>query len=47
MLGHLLAYETGIELITGGAVGVGAAALTHHDLWVAASFGLIVLALAG
>jgi hypothetical protein len=40
--GQPLAHETGIELITGGAD-----APTHHDLWVAASFGLIVLGLAG
>jgi hypothetical protein len=43
--GQPLTHETGIELITGGAGGAGAAA--HHDLWVAASFGLIVLGLAG
>jgi hypothetical protein len=45
--GQPLAHETGIELITGGAGGAGAAAPAHHDLWVAASFGLIVLGLAG
>jgi hypothetical protein len=43
--GQPLAHETGIELITGG--GPGAAAPTHRDLWVAASFGLVVLGLAG
>jgi len=41
--GQPLAHETGIELITGG----GAAAPAHHDLWVAASLGLIVVGLAG
>jgi hypothetical protein len=45
--GQPLAHETGIQLITGGAAGVGAAAPAHHDLWVAASLGLIVLGLAG
>jgi hypothetical protein len=45
--GQPLAHETGIELITGGAGGAGAAAPAHHDLWVAASLGLIVLGLAG
>ena len=45
--GQPLAHETGIELITGGAGGAGAAAPAHHNLWVAASFGLIVLGLAG
>jgi hypothetical protein len=44
--GQPLAHETGIELITGGAGGAGAVAPAHHDLWVAASFGLIVLGLA-
>jgi hypothetical protein len=44
--GQPLAHETGIELITGGG-GAGAAAPAHHDLWVAAAFGLIVLGLAG
>jgi hypothetical protein len=43
--GQPLAHETGIQLITGGAGG--AAAPGHHDLWVAASFGLIILGLAG
>jgi hypothetical protein len=42
--GQPLAHETGIQLITGGA---GTAAPAHHDLWVAAAFGLIVLGLAG
>ena len=42
--GQPLAHETGIQLITGGA---GTAAPGHHDLWVAAAFGLIVLGLAG
>src|SRR5665213_3719648 len=42
--GQPLAHETGIQLITGGA---GTAAPAHHDLWVAASLGLIVLGLAG
>src|SRR5438552_17737516 len=45
--GQPLAHETGIELITGGGGAAGAAAPAHHDLWVAASFGLIVLGLAG
>jgi hypothetical protein len=40
--GQPLAHETGIELITGGG-----AAPAHHDLWVAASFGLIVVGLVG
>jgi len=43
--GQPLAHETGIQLITGG--GAGAAGAAHHDLWVAASLGLIVLGLAG
>jgi hypothetical protein len=42
--GQPMAHRTGIELITGGA---GATAHAHHDLWVAASFGLAVLGLAG
>ena len=45
--GQPLAHETGIELITGGGAGAGAVGPAHHDLWVAASFGLIVLGLAG
>jgi hypothetical protein len=45
--GQPLAHETGIELMTGGAGGAGAAGPAHHDLWVATSFGLIVLGLAG
>ena len=45
--GQPLVHETGIQLITGGAGGAGAAAPAHHDLWVAASLGLIVLGLAG
>jgi hypothetical protein len=45
--GQPLAHETGIELITGGAGGAGAAASVHHDLWVAGSLGFIVLGLAG
>jgi hypothetical protein len=45
--GQPLSHETGIELITGGAGGAGAAAPAHHNLWVAASLGLIVLGLAG
>jgi hypothetical protein len=45
--GQPLAHETGIELITGGAGGAGAAAPAHHNLWVAASAGLIVLGLGG
>jgi hypothetical protein len=44
--GQPLAHETGIELITGGGGGAGAAS-AHHDLWVAASFALAVLGLAG
>ena len=43
--GQPLAHETGIQLITGG--GAGAVAPTHHDLWVAMSFGVIVLGLVG
>jgi hypothetical protein len=42
--GQPLAHETGIQLIIGGA---GTVAPAHHDLWVAAAFGLIVLGLAG
>ena len=42
--GQPLAHETGIQLITGAG---GAGAPAHHDLWVAASFGFIVLGLAG
>ena len=45
--GQPLAHETGIELITGGAGGAGAGVPAHHDLWVAATFGLIALGLAG
>jgi hypothetical protein len=45
--GQPVVHETGIELISGGAGGVGAAAPANHDLWVAASLGLIVLGLAG
>jgi len=45
--GQPLAHETGIQLITGGAGGAAAPAPAHHDLWVAASLGLIVLGLAG
>jgi hypothetical protein len=45
--GQPLSHETGIELITGGAGGAGAATPAHHDLWVAASLALIVLGLAG
>src|SRR3984885_14878812 len=44
--GQPLAHETGIELIT-GAGGAAAGAPAHHDLWVAACLGLIVLGLAG
>jgi len=44
--GEPLVHETGIQLIT-GAGGAGAGAAAHHDLWVAASLGLIVLGLAG
>jgi len=44
--GQPLTHKTGIELIT-GAGGAGAAVPVHHDLWVAASLGLIVLGLAG
>jgi len=42
--GQSLAHETGLQLITGGA---GTAAPAHHDLWVAAALGLIVVGLAG
>jgi hypothetical protein len=45
--GQPLAHETGIALITGSAGGAGAFAPAHHNLWVAASLGLIVLGLAG
>jgi hypothetical protein len=45
--GQPLAHETGIQLITGGVGGAGAVAPARHDLWVAASFGLIILGLAG
>jgi hypothetical protein len=45
--GEPLVHETGIQLITGGSAGAGAAAPVHHDLWVAASLALIVLGLAG
>jgi hypothetical protein len=45
--GQPLAHETGIAFITGGARGAGAVGPAHHDLWIAASFGLIVLGLAG
>ena len=41
--GEPLVHETGIQLIIGG----GAAAPVHHDLWVAASLGLVVLGLVG
>ncbi len=44
--GQPLAHETGVQFIT-GAGGAGAAAAAHHDLWVAASAGLIVLGLVG
>jgi hypothetical protein len=44
--GQPLAHETGFQLITGGGE-AGAGAPAHHDLWVAASFGFIVLGLAG
>ena len=44
--GEPLVHVTGIQLITGaGAAGVPGPA--HHDLWVAASLGLVVLGLAG
>jgi hypothetical protein len=46
-VGQPLSHETGVELIAGGAGGAGAAAPAHHDLWVAASLGFIVLGLAG
>jgi hypothetical protein len=45
--GQPLAHETGVAFITGGARGAGAVAPAHHDLWIAASLGLIVLGLAG
>ena len=45
--GQPLAHETGIQLITGVDAGAGAAAPAHHDLWVAMSFGVIVLGLVG
>ena len=44
--GQPLTHETGIELITGGDGRPGATVPVHHDLWVAASVGLIVLGLA-
>jgi len=45
--GETLTHATGMQLITGGAGAAGAAGPAHHDPWVAASFGLIVLGLAG
>ena len=45
--GQPVTHATGIELITGGAGDANVGVPTHHDLWVAASFGLIVLGLAG
>jgi hypothetical protein len=42
--GQPLAHETGIQLIIGGA---GTVAPAHHDLWVAASLGLVAVGLAG
>lgn len=46
--GEPLVHETGIQLITGGGPGgSGVGAPVHHDLWVAASLGLIILGLAG
>ena len=45
--GQPLAHESGIQLITGDAAGAGAGVPAHHDLWVAASLGLIVLGLVG
>jgi hypothetical protein len=44
--GQPLAHETGMQLIT-GAGGAGADVPAHHDLWVAAALGLLVLGLAG
>jgi hypothetical protein len=44
--GQPLIHESGIALIT-GAGGAGAVAPPTHNLWVAASLGLIVLGLAG
>jgi hypothetical protein len=42
-----MVHETGIQLITGDAGGVGATYPAHHDPWVAAALGLVVLGLAG
>jgi hypothetical protein len=43
--GEPLSHETGIQLITDG--GGGTAAPGHYNLWVAASFALVVIGLAG
>jgi hypothetical protein len=45
--GQPLAHETGIQLITGGGEAASAGVPAHHDFWVAAAFGCIVLGLAG
>jgi hypothetical protein len=45
--GQMLTHATGMQLITGGAGGAGAAGPAHYNLWVAASFGLVFLGLAG
>ena len=45
--GEPLVHETGIQLITGDGGGAGVGAPAHHDLWVAASLGLVVLGLVG
>ena len=45
--GQALTHASGIQLITGDVGGAGAGVPAHHDLWVAASLGLIILGLAG
>ena len=44
--GQPVVHATGIQLITGGASGLGGPPV-RHDLWVALSLGLTVLGLAG
>ena len=45
--GQPMVHVTGVGLITGGAAAAVAGAPVHHDVWVAASFGLVLLGLAG
>ncbi len=45
--GQPVVHATGIQLITGGAGGIGGGVHVRHDLWVALSLGLTVLGLAG